>query len=204
MLYVQISACQGPVECELAVVQTLQALMRSAQRHHITLDLVESTASTHPHGLKSALLMLSGQQVTHWLETWQGTILWQFKSPIRPHHQRKNWFVGVFVMNVTSTDIDPTDVQIETLKSQGAGGQHVNKTRSAIRLVHNPTGISVLIQSERSQHANKKQAFDLLNLRLQQYEKMQKNHNASKLRHQHYELQRGNPVRQFKVQNLSY
>ena len=93
MLLIQISAAQGPAECELAVKYTLQRLLQDAKQHAISLTLLDSTESQH--GYLSVLLQADGTAVQTWANGWGGSIQWVFASKIRPAHKRKNWFVGV-------------------------------------------------------------------------------------------------------------
>mgnify|MGYP000084103264 CR=1 FL=1 len=93
MLLIQISAAQGPAECELAVKYTLQRLLQDAKQHAIGLTLLDCTESKH--GYLSVLLQADGESVHTWANSWCGSIKWVFASKIRPAHKRKNWFVGV-------------------------------------------------------------------------------------------------------------
>ena len=224
--YMQISSAQGPLECELAAERTLKEIIKDAKKQNIKLEIVERLPSAHfkglksikeakkldissetlekalsaqPQGLKSVLLKLTGDGVALFGKSWAGTILWQFTSPIRPKHPRKNWFVGVFLLEVPTLNFDLKEIRIDTMRAQGAGGQHVNKTESAVRITHLPTGISVVCQSERSQHSNKKEALNLLSYKIKEYELKLQQKEDSKRWHQHYEVERGNPIRTFKA-----
>lgn len=124
-------------------------------------------------------------------ERWSGTIQWQCQSPLRPRHKRKNWFVSV-MMFTPIQPLENSEIEYEFTQSQGAGGQHVNKTCSAVRAKHVATGISVKVQSERSQHANKKLAKELIHWKLCEYQSQQLN-TLDKQRHlSHYQIERGN------------
>lgn len=225
-IYMQISSAQGPLECELAAAKTLREIINEAKKQNIKLEIVESAPSarikgmksikeakklnisseelekaiaTQPQGLKSALLKLTGEDVFVFGKSWEGSILWQFISPLRPKHPRKNWFVGVCLLEMPETNFDLNDIRIDTMRAQGAGGQHVNKTESAVRITHIPTGLSVVCQSERSQHSNKKEALNLLGLKIKEHELELQKKEDSKRWHQHYEVERGNPIRTFKA-----
>jgi peptide chain release factor len=95
------------------------------------------------------------------------SLLWICPSPYRPRHGRKNWFIGGAVFNAGETgdgpgELDCADIRFEAVRASGPGGQHVNKTDSAVRATHVPSGLSVKVQTERSQHANKRLARALL------------------------------------------
>ncbi len=197
-IFMQITAAQGPLECELAVVKTLKKVMQEAKLYQLDIDSVERVSSTHPNGIKSVTLKITGEMAISFGAQWSGTILWQFKSPVRVHHGRKNWFVGIFVDQYVPQQFDMKDIRVDTMRAQGAGGQHVNKTDSAVRVTHLPTGIVAISQNERSQHTNKKNALELLSFRLRQHEQTLKGQKIAERWHQHYKLERGDPKRTFK------
>lgn len=146
--------------------------------------------------LRSALISLDGDSAWALSESWCGTIQWICPSPYRPHHGRKNWFLGIG--RFTADEQEQSDaIRYETLRSSGPGGQHVNKTDSAVRATHLASGISVKVQSERSQHANKRLARLLIAWKLEQ----QQQENSAALKSQrrmfHHQIERGNPRRIF-------
>ena len=224
-IYLQISAARGPLECELATAKTVKKIINEANQQGLSIAIIESAASTvfkrlkpekRPgnssdgfdsvveelaslRGLKSVLLKLTGDDVTAFGKSWAGTVLWQFISPLRPKHPRKNWFVGVFLIEIPLMNFDLKEIRIDTMRAQGAGGQHVNKTESAVRITHLPTGISVVCQAERSQHANKKEALNLLAYKIKEHELELQEKENSKRWHKHYEVERGNPIKTFKA-----
>ena len=197
MLLIQISAAQGPAECELAVKYTLQRLLQDAKQHPIGLTLLDCAESRH--GYLSVLLQADGESVQAWANSWCGSIKWVFASKIRPAHKRKNWFVGVAQFALPEALPSDGEIVYQACRASGSGGQHVNTTDSAVHATHVATGISVKVMSERSQHANKKLARELIALKLQaradqaQADKRQQRHQ------QHWQLERGNPVRVFKL-----
>lgn len=194
MSIVQISAALGPAECELAVKYTLQEMQKEVKNLNIDLEILEMNDTKY--GYSSLLLNIDNTE--SWLDTWLGTIQWTFQSPFRPNHKRKNWFVGINLL-APPTQL-PTDdtILFQACRSSGAGGQHVNKTDSAIHATHVATGISVKVMSERSQHANKRLAKELIALKLQQ---QLENNQANQKQNQHLQhalIERGNAVRSFK------
>ncbi len=195
MPIVQISAALGPTECELAVKYTLQELEKDAKNHQIILNMIES--NTTQYGYSSVLYNVPDHAQV-WLNTWLGSIQWTFKSPFRPHHQRKNWFVGITQLNTPQHLPTDDTISFQACRASGAGGQHVNTTDSAVHATHLASGISVKVMSERSQHANKRLAIQLIALKLQQHAEQQNQHLKQQQHQQHAHIERGNAVRHFK------
>ena len=195
MSIVQISAALGPAECELAVKYTLQEMQKQAKAQKIQLDIIENNKTQH--GYSSLLLNIADDAQT-WINTWLGTIQWTFQSPIRPNHKRKNWFVGITQFETPQQLPSDDTILFQACRASGAGGQHINTTDSAIHATHIASGISVKVMSERSQHANKRLAKELIALKLQQ--QLENNHaNHKQTQHlQHALIERGHAVRQFK------
>lgn len=195
LMWVQITAAQGPAECERAVAMALRAMVKDAQDHDVALQLIEENAT--PAGFKSVLLQLQGDAARAWLSQWEGSVQCVFASPFRPGHRRKNWFVGVRRCEVPQGDasLDERDLRFQTCRASGKGGQHVNTTDSAVHATHLPSGISVKVMTERSQHANKRLAWALIAMKLAERAEQ----GAQDARHdrnqQHWSLQRGSPVR---------
>jgi len=197
MALLQISSAQGPLECQLAVAKALRRLQEEAAAAGLTVTVLELVDGDRAGTLRSVFLELDGEQA-HMLATrWVGTLQWVCASPFRPRHARKNWFIGVESCAPMPPPGD-SEVRFEAIRARGPGGQHVNKTSSAIRATHLASGISVRVESERSQHANKRMALQLLAWRLQQ----QAEEHAARQRHdrrmQHHAVERGNPTRVFR------
>lgn len=198
LIYLQISTAQGPAECRIFARFVLGKLLAEAQAKDIDAELVTKTADKH--GILSATLKLEGQQAESLAQTWQGTLQWICLSPIRPKHPRKNWYIGVFRLpDMPQTYEMPSENEIEfqTCRSGGKGGQHVNKTESAVRATHKESGISVRVESERSQHANKKLAVMLLAQKLVEHHAGQAGNFTQEQHAQLYQVERGNPKRTF-------
>ena len=101
------------------------------------------------------------------LNSWKGSIQFIGKSKFRPHHQRKNWFIGVFeIENFFELELDEKELEFQTMRSSGNGGQNVNKVNSAVRVTHLPTKIQVVAMDSRSQLENKKIAVERLKLKI--------------------------------------
>lgn len=188
-MLLQFSSAQGPEECCIAVEKALSCFLQEAKNMEVSTDILETFPSKH--GLKSALVSLDGEQAEQLVQVWCGTVQWQCQSPLRPRHKRKNWFMSVLYFSPIQP-MEESEIEFEFTKAQGAGGQHVNKTSSAVRAKHVATGITVKVQSERSQHANKKLAKQLIQWKLNEHQSQQLNA-LDKQRHQsHYQIERGN------------
>lgn len=189
IMLLQFSSAQGPEECCMAVEKALACFLQDATELRVCVDILESFPSKH--GLKSALLSLDGEHAEQLAQAWCGTVQWQCQSPLRPRHKRKNWFMSVIRFSPIQP-IEESEIEFEFTKSQGAGGQHVNKTSSAVRARHVATGITVKVQSERSQHANKKLAKQLIQWKLNEHQSQQLNALDKQRHHSHYQIERGN------------
>ncbi|EGX8054599.1 peptide chain release factor H [Salmonella enterica subsp. enterica serovar Infantis] len=197
MILLQLSSAQGPDECCLAVKKALDQLMKEAAREKVSLVVLEMESGRLADTLRSALISLEGDNALTLSDRWCGTLQWICPSPYRAHHGRKNWYFGAarfMPAELSFTD----DIRFETLRSSGPGGQHVNKTDSAVRATHIATGISVKVQSERSQHANKRLARLLIAWRLEQQRQNECAALKSERRLFHHQIERGNPLRIFK------
>ncbi|MEK0207280.1 peptide chain release factor H [Klebsiella michiganensis] len=196
MMLLQLSSAQGPDECCLAVKLSLDRLIKDAAEQGVSITLLESEPGRHSGTLRSALLSLDGDNAFTLSERWCGTLQWIFPSPFRPHHGRKNWYVGVGRFSCDEQK-QSEEIRFETLRASGPGGQHVNKTDSAVRATHLASGISVKVQSERSQHANKRLARLLIAWKLEQQRQNDYAALKSERRMFHHQIERGNPLRTF-------
>jgi peptide chain release factor len=198
--FLQISAGQGPDECCWVVGQVAEALQKEGKKAGVNVQVVDQTpAGTSPSLYQSLLLKLEGQDLSSFAKKWTGTIQWIGESLFRPGHKRKNWFVGV-QPHTPPADIEVSekDLIIQRVKASGPGGQKVNKTSSAVRIIHKPSGISIKAQDQRSQSKNYGAARQRLSERIRQTNQQRKEAAESTLRENHTTLERGNPVRIFK------
>jgi peptide chain release factor len=200
-LLLQLTASTGPEECCLAVRKALDGLVREALADGVRLEVVEQVPGARKDTLRSALLVLEGPAAPALAGRWQGTLQWACPSPYRPLHRRKNWFIGGHVFHEddpVDAVLRPADLRFEALRASGPGGQHVNKTDSAVRATHLPSGLSVKVQAERSQHANRRLACALLACKLAQQALDRAGEGRAERRGQHHRLQRGGAVQVFK------
>lgn len=210
-VWLQITAGQGPKECAWVVAQLKRVILKAAIDAQLDVTCIDALAFDkflrHQNDIEadaylSVLLYLEGDQALAFGEYWHGTIKWQGVSPYRPKHKRCNWFVGVTLLSLpheqrVELDQFAKGVTFESMRSRGAGGQHVNKTNSAVRATHIETGLQVKVDTDRSQHRNKKIALERLYLLFcEKYNVQQKNTEEYRWQ-QHWQVQRGNPKHVF-------
>ena len=197
--WLQITSGRGPDECGWVVAQLVRYLITIAPQHQADAKLLEAIPGNQPNTLSSALLGVEGDdEITAFVSSWEGSVQWVGTSIFRPNHKRKNWFVSVKVLEpIMKNQWNPQDVKIERMKSSGPGGQHANKTESAIRVTHIPTGLSAVSQEERSQYLNRKLAFARLGELLQQQENQARLNFDQNRWNSHNTVERGNAVHVF-------
>lgn len=195
-VWIQITAGRGPAECQWVVAELLRVLRAEADSASVVLSLLDAAEGEQPGTLRSVLLSLEGEGAEPLVADWVGSVQWVGRSPFRPHHKRQNWFVGVERFAVPSKpQWSDRDLEFSTMRSSGPGGQNVNKTESAVRVVHTPTGLSVLAREERSQQQNKRLALARLAALLSARGAQSEAAAAQQRWDQHNDLERGNPVR---------
>lgn len=195
-IYLQITSGRGPAECCRVVAKVTEQILKEVNRLGLSSEVIDREEGEMNRTLLSAVISISGDNMNEFLSSWVGTVQWIAKSPYRKFHKRKNWFVGVQYLNVSETIVwNENDVYFQTMKASGPGGQHVNKTESAVRAIHKTTGISVTVSDNRSQMMNKKAALDRLRVKIIARDAENTLIAVNENRQNHTALQRGNPVK---------
>lgn len=193
---VQITAGRGPLECCRVVAKVLELILKDANKNNIKAELLHKENAIHNGTLYSATIKVESTNVDVFAKQWKGTIQWIAQSPYRKYHKRKNWFVGVEFFDIENQiQWNEKDVVFESCKASGPGGQHVNKTESAIRGTHKPSGIQVLTMDSRSQLQNKKLCVERLKAKVLEWQMQQIIQQQQTQWQEHNELERGNPVK---------
>jgi peptide chain release factor 2 len=171
--YLEVHAGAGGTESQDWASMLLRMYTRWAEQHGYKIDWIEETGGEEA-GIKSATIQVKGRNAYGWLKTENGVHRLVRISPFDSNARRHTSFASVNVYPVIddriNVDVKESDVRVDTLRASGAGGQHVNKTESAIRLTHIPTNIVVYCQNDRSQHRNRAQAWQMLRARLYELE----------------------------------
>jgi peptide chain release factor 2 len=201
--YVEINSGAGGTESNDWANMLLRMYSRWANAHGMTLDIVEETAG-ETAGIKSVTLQVKGPNAYGWLKTESGVHRLVRISPFDANAKRHTSFasVGVFpvVDDKIEIEINPSDVRTNTYRASGAGGQHINKTDSAVRLTHIPTGVAVACQNERSQHQNREQAWKMLRARLYEMELQKREAAAQALEDAKSDIGWGHQIRSYVLQ----
>ena len=188
-MLVQLSSGQGPIECQLAV----GLLLRSLKKEFPDIEVLSQKEGKEKDCFISVMF-----QAQNDLSMLEGSILWVCKSPYRPNHGRKNWYVDVSIIPEAEIISKEEDYKIERLHSGGHGGQNVNKVETGVRVRHPPTGITVTCTEERSQYMNKRKAIKRIQKQLAlRVENAEAQHHNAAWR-EHTRIVRGNPVRTYK------
>lgn len=188
-MIVQISSGQGPAECELAVKKLYDTLCRE----YPDVEMISSHRSKHSGNYTSIMFSTNND-----LSDLEGSVLWICRSPLRPNHARKNWYVDVSIIPEAEPVDMSEDIRIESYHCGGHGGQNVNKVETGIRVIHKPTGITVTSTRERSQYLNKQDALRKLGAVLKEKAEDSKSRSKNGAWKEHNRIVRGNPVRVYR------
>lgn len=199
MIWLQLTANTGPAECCLGVTHALARLAIEADAAGVAITPVEQLAGPVGGTIRSVLLQLESPETEAAMlaQRWSGSILWICESPYRRQHKRKNWFLRGETLVPPEAPSGDGEIRYEATRASGPGGQHVNKTDSAIRATHVATGLSVKVQSQRSQHANKRLAAQLLAIKLAGLAEDAGDRVRAERHAQHRQAERGNAKRVF-------
>jgi len=167
--YLEVHAGAGGTESQDWAQMLLRMYVRWAEQHGYKIDWLEESEGDGA-GIKSATVQIKGHNAYGWLKSELGVHRLVRISPFDSNARRHTSFASVVVFPVVDDrikiEINESDVRMEVMRSGGAGGQHVNKTESAVRLIHEPTGIVVKCQQDRSQHRNRAMAWDMLRAKM--------------------------------------
>ncbi len=198
--YVDIQAGSGGTEAQDWANMLLRMYLRWGERHDFRTELME-VSEGEVAGIKSATILFEGPYAYGWLRTETGVHRLVRKSPFDSGNRRHTSFASVFVAPEVDEDfdieIDPSDLRIDVYRASGAGGQHVNRTESAVRITHNPTGIVVQCQNDRSQHKNKAQAMKQLKAKLYELELQKRNSEKQALEDTKSDIGWGSQIRSY-------
>ncbi len=198
--FLDIQAGAGGTEAQDWAAMLLRMYLKWGDAHGFRAEIIEQSEG-EVAGIKSASVSFSGDYAYGWLRTETGVHRLVRKSPFDSGNRRHTSFASVFVSpeidDNISIEVNPADLRVDVYRSSGAGGQHVNKTESAVRITHLPTGIVVACQNERSQHKNRSTAMKMLKAKLYELEVNKRNAAARVLEDSKSDVSWGNQIRSY-------
>ena len=198
--YLDIQAGSGGTEAQDWAEMLLRMYLRWGEEHQFKTEIIELSPS-EVAGIKSSTIRYQGDYAFGWLRTETGIHRLVRKSPFDSGNRRHTSFASVFVYpeidEAVAIEINPADIRMDTYRARGAGGQHVNKTDSAVRLTHLPSGIVVQCQNGRSQHKNKDQAMKQLQAKLYEVEMQKVQQEKNALEEKKADIGWGNQIRSY-------
>jgi peptide chain release factor 2 len=198
--FLDIQAGSGGTEAQDWAEMMLRMYLRWGEAKGFKTELIECSAG-EVAGIKSATIKFEGEYAFGWLRTETGVHRLVRKSPFDSGNRRHTSFSSVFVSpeidDNIEIEINPADLRVDTYRASGAGGQHVNKTDSAVRLTHNPSGIVVQCQTERSQHQNRDNAMKLLRAKLYEMEVLKRSEEKQAMEDNKADIGWGSQIRSY-------
>ena len=198
--YVDIQSGAGGTEAQDWAEMLLRMYLRWAEAHGFKAEVIEASAG-EVAGIKSATVHVIGEYAYGWLRTETGVHRLVRKSPFDSGNRRHTSFASVFtspeVDDNIDIEIDPSDLRIDVYRASGAGGQHVNRTESAVRITHLPTNTVVQCQNDRSQHKNKATAMNQLKAKLYELEMQERRAAASEVEESKADVGWGSQIRSY-------
>ena len=198
--YIEINAGTGGTEAQDWAEMLMRMYLRWAEQHGYKVQMIEESEGEQA-GIKSCTLLISGPNAYGWLKTEAGVHRLVRISPFDSAARRHTSFASVWVYPVVDDnidiEIDPSDLKVDTYRASGAGGQHVNKTESAIRITHIPTGIIVACQTDRSQHRNRATAMAMLKARMYEAELQKREAAAAAVENAKTDIGWGHQIRNY-------
>jgi peptide chain release factor 2 len=198
--FVDVQAGQGGTEAQDWAEMLLRMYLKYCESRGFKAEIIEASPG-EVAGIKSATIHVTGSHAYGWLRTETGVHRLVRKSPFDSGNRRHTSFAAVFVSPEIDDDIeieiDPSQLRVDVYRASGAGGQHVNKTESAVRITHLPTGVVVQCQSERSQHKNRSTAMKQLRAKLYELEEQKRRAEAQKLEDQKTDIGWGSQIRSY-------
>ena len=198
--YLDVQAGSGGTEAQDWAEMLLRMYLRWAESRGFKAEILEASAGDVA-GLKSATVSFSGEYAYGWLRTETGVHRLVRKSPFDAGHRRHTSFAAVFVSPEIEEEIDieinPSDLRVDVYRASGAGGQHVNKTESAVRITHIPSGTVVQCQNDRSQHKNRATAMGQLKAKLYEQEQQKRREQADLLEEGKADIGWGSQIRSY-------
>lgn len=198
--FLDIQAGSGGTEAQDWAEMLLRMYLRWGEAKGFATELIEASGG-EVAGIKSATVRFDGAYAFGWLRTETGVHRLVRKSPFDSGNRRHTSFASVFVAPQIDDNIDieinPADLRVDTYRASGAGGQHVNKTDSAVRLTHHPSGVVVQCQTERSQHQNKDNAMKLLRAKLYEMEVLKRNEEKQAMEDSKADIGWGSQIRSY-------
>jgi peptide chain release factor 2 len=198
--YLDIQSGAGGTEAQDWAEMLLRMYLRWAEAHEFKAEVIEASAG-EVAGIKSATVHIVGEYAYGWLRTETGVHRLVRKSPFDSGNRRHTSFASVFVSPEVDDDIDievdPSDLRIDVYRASGAGGQHVNRTESAVRITHLPTNTVVQCQNDRSQHKNKATAMNQLKAKLYELELQNRRAEASAVEESKADVGWGSQIRSY-------